>query len=247
MDWTFNRIALGFGKMRITAELAAREVPQWALMTADRLRRGASPRRVTVGVLAGLFIITPVVLFIVEHERHKAQRAKYRGLAMRSAAETTFLETSVRELLAEQNRLSQMLLDTGHTMRSGDQVVVKVMATGYSSTVMETDDTPFITAANTPTREGILALSRYLFREYTPGAPFSFGARVRIPGVGEFIVEDSMNERWSNRVDVWFPSRVEALRFGVREAYLTTTVEDGEHPRVDELSEDELEPTPAGL
>lgn len=200
-----------------------------------------------MGVVVGILIIAPTALFIMEHERHKTQRAKYRALAMRSAAETTFLETSVRELLAEQNRLSQMLLDTGHAMRSGDQVVVKVVATGYSSTVMETDDTPFITAANTPTREGILALSRDLLSHYTSGAPFSFGDRVRIPGVGEFIVEDSMNARWSNRVDVWFPSRVEALRFGVREAYLTTTVEGGEYPRVDELSDDELESTPAGL
>ncbi len=109
---------------------------------------------------------------------------------------------------------------------SPDEVMVKVVATGYSSTPIETDDTPFITAANTPTRDGILALSRDLLSEYTRGAPFSFGDRVHVSDLGEFIVEDTMNKRWRNRIDIWFPSRGQAFQFGVREAYLSTTLTD---------------------
>jgi 3D (Asp-Asp-Asp) domain-containing protein len=109
-----------------------------------------------------------------------------------------------------------------------------VIATGYSSSIYETDSTPFITASNTRTREGILALSRDLLKRYTPGAPFDFGDRVHVPGLGEFIVEDSMNSRWNNRIDIWFPSRLEAVRFGVKEVYLRTIDEDLTQP--DELS-----------
>jgi 3D (Asp-Asp-Asp) domain-containing protein len=92
----------------------------------------------------------------------------------------------------------------------------QVTVTGYSSTVAETDDTPGITAAGTPARAGIIALSQDMLREYTPGAPFSYHDRVEIPGLGQFRVEDTMHPRWTRRADVWFGSRQEALAWGVR-------------------------------
>jgi len=39
--------------------------------------------------------------------------------------------------------------------------------------------------------------------------------------LGEFTIEDSMNRRWRRHVDIWFPSRREALVFGRREITLT--------------------------
>jgi 3D (Asp-Asp-Asp) domain-containing protein len=95
-----------------------------------------------------------------------------------------------------------------------------VTATGYSSTYDQTDSTPFITASNSQVRWGIIALSRDLLREFTPGAPFGYGDRVQIPGVGIFIVEDTMHGRWRGRVDIWFPSRSEAARWGVQHVSL---------------------------
>ena len=104
----------------------------------------------------------------------------------------------------------------------GDYLIdVKVLATAYSSSVWETDSTPTVTAANTLTRPGTLAVSRDLLCEFTPGAPFSFGDRVHVHGIGEFLVEDVMNARWDNRIDIWFPSREEALWFGRRPAVLS--------------------------
>ena len=95
-----------------------------------------------------------------------------------------------------------------------------VSVTGYSSRLEETDSSPFLTAINTMTAPGVVALSRDLLRTFTPGAPFDFGDRVLITGVGVYQVEDTMNPRWTRRVDVWFPSTEEALAWGRRDTYL---------------------------
>ena len=91
---------------------------------------------------------------------------------------------------------------------------MKVIATAYSSTSCQTDDTPFITAANTWVRKGVVANNL-----------LPFGTKIRIPELfGEkiFIVEDRMNPRMSYyRIDIWFPSYQEAKNFGVK----TTDIE----------------------
>ncbi len=105
--------------------------------------------------------------------------------------------------------------------RVGREVAVTVSVSAYTSRACETDDTPFITAANTSTRPGVLALSRDLLKRYTPGAPFDFGDVVHINGLGDFVVEDSMHGRWQHRADIWFESVGDAREFGRRAAVLT--------------------------
>ena len=81
-----------------------------------------------------------------------------------------------------------------------------VMASAYSSTPDQTDDTPFITAKGTYVRDGIVAAN------FLP-----FGTAIKIPEVfGDkiFIVEDRMNKRYRYNVDVWFPSKELAKQFG---------------------------------
>jgi len=102
----------------------------------------------------------------------------------------------------------------------GQVILVRVLATAYSSATEETDDSPELTAANTSVQRGIIALSRDLLREFTPGAPFGFGDHVEIPGVGRFVVEDTMSPRWVHRADIWCPSREEAMAWGAREVRL---------------------------
>lgn len=87
-----------------------------------------------------------------------------------------------------------------------------VRATGYSSTPDQTDDTPFITASGTYVRDGIIAANFYINGRRVP-----FGTLVRIPeiyGDKVFIVEDRMNARYTNNIDVWFPDRDLAGSFG---------------------------------
>lgn len=95
-----------------------------------------------------------------------------------------------------------------------------VTVTGYSSTFDQTDSTPFLTASNRRVRPGIVALSRDLLREYTPGAPFSYGDKVEIRGVGVFTVEDTMNPRYEKRADIWFANRTQARQWGRQELCL---------------------------
>ena len=84
----------------------------------------------------------------------------------------------------------------------------EVWLTAYSSTPEETDDTPFTTALGTKTRDGIVAAN------FLP-----FGTRVKIPDVfGDkiFVVEDRMHPRKTDFLDVWMPSKQDALNLGIR-------------------------------
>lgn len=98
---------------------------------------------------------------------------------------------------------------------------LSITVTGYSSTPDQTDDSPFTTAMNTTVHPGVLALSRDLLREFTPGAPFCFGDIVELEGLGVFSVEDTMNPRYTKRADIWFQSREAATRWGNRTLHLS--------------------------
>jgi 3D (Asp-Asp-Asp) domain-containing protein len=86
--------------------------------------------------------------------------------------------------------------------------VIWVLVTAYSSTPDQTDDTPFYTANGTHVYDGIVA-ANFL----------KFGTKVRFPdyfGDKEFSVEDRMNARFPDRMDIWFPTREAAMAFGLR-------------------------------
>lgn len=83
---------------------------------------------------------------------------------------------------------------------------IKVVMTAYSSHPDETDSTPFLTASGTATRDGVVAAN------FLP-----FGTAVKIPelfGDKVFIVEDRMHRRFSKRMDIWMPSKKDAIIFG---------------------------------
>ncbi|OGZ27315.1 MAG: hypothetical protein A2365_00030 [Candidatus Nealsonbacteria bacterium RIFOXYB1_FULL_40_15] len=90
---------------------------------------------------------------------------------------------------------------------------VNVVITGYSSTVWQTDSTPFITASGKWVEDGIIANNM-----------LPFGTLVRIPelyGEKVFVVEDRMNARKGNHhFDIWFPAYEQAKNFGVKRTYL---------------------------
>jgi len=85
---------------------------------------------------------------------------------------------------------------------------VMVVATAYSSSPEETDESPFTTASGSQVRNGIVAAN------FLP-----FGTKIRIPEVyGDkiFIVKDRMHPGAGYNVDIWFPSKAEALNFGAK-------------------------------
>jgi 3D (Asp-Asp-Asp) domain-containing protein len=88
-----------------------------------------------------------------------------------------------------------------------------VIITAYSSTPCQTDDSPYITAAGTGVREGIVANNL-----------LPFGTKIRIPELYDdrvFVVEDRMNWKKSNyQIDIWFPDYHQALSFGVKRTHI---------------------------
>lgn len=89
---------------------------------------------------------------------------------------------------------------------------IKVVVTGYSSTPWQTDETPFVTAAGTCVRNGIVA-ANFL----------AFGTKIKLPeiyGDAIFVVEDRMHPRKYYQVDIWFPDYWQAKDFGVKTTYV---------------------------
>lgn len=109
-----------------------------------------------------------------------------------------------RALAAREARtvVSPSFADTSCTNALGT-LRLQVVATGYSSEVAQTDSTPFITASGTRVHAGTIALSPDL-RQLLP-----YGSTV-------LVVEDSTHPRLRRTVDIWYPDRRSALRWGRR-------------------------------
>jgi 3D (Asp-Asp-Asp) domain-containing protein len=83
-----------------------------------------------------------------------------------------------------------------------------ITVTAYSSTVDQCGADPFTTASGTKVHDGTLAAN------FLP-----IGTKVRLPdqfGSKIFTVEDRMAARFSNRADIWMPTREAAKQWGVR-------------------------------
>lgn len=83
-----------------------------------------------------------------------------------------------------------------------------VPTTAYSSTVDQTDSTPFITADGSRVRWGVVATN------FLP-----FDTCVQFPekyGEQWFVVHDRKHERFSESIDIWHPTREQAKTFGFK-------------------------------
>jgi len=90
---------------------------------------------------------------------------------------------------------------------------IKVIVTAYSSSPWETQGNPYLTAAGTWVREGVVANNL-----------LPFGTKIRIPEIfGDkiFVVEDRMHRKKGYyHIDIWFPSYEEAKNFGAKITYV---------------------------
>jgi len=99
-----------------------------------------------------------------------------------------------------------LLADYSSNSRTVETEVIDVPITAYSSSVDETDDTPFITASGNHVADGVAAAN------FLP-----FGTKFKVPelfGDKVFVVEDRMHKSYNYRIDIWFPSKEEAIQFG---------------------------------
>jgi len=89
--------------------------------------------------------------------------------------------------------------------------VMYMTLSAYNSLENQTDGSPYSTAIGSLTRDGVVAAS--------PNLPI--GTRVRFPdqfGDKEFRVEDRMNTRYQNNIDIWMEDYSDAMKFGRRYA-----------------------------
>lgn len=85
---------------------------------------------------------------------------------------------------------------------------ITAIVTAYTSSVDETDDTPFITASGERTQIGTIACP----------SKYDFGTVVVIEG-RQYKCSDRMNKRYRDqeRFDVWVLTKAEAFEWGIKE------------------------------
>ena len=121
---------------------------------------------------------------------------------------TCFFSKSMENTWAENKMLKEKIseLETRYT----NKISYKVTVTTYNPTIHQCDDTPHITADGThfktwrATEYSYVALSRDLLSRW--GGPFNYGDYIVIEGAGDrdgvYQVRDTMNPKWTNRVDI---------------------------------------------
>ena len=112
------------------------------------------------------------------------------------------------EKMRLQKRVWQLEDDCGYT--EANKIAFNVTVTTYNPTVKQCDSTPNITADGTriktwkATSYRYVALSRDLLSRW--GGPFEYGDYIVIEGTGKwdgvYQVRDTMNPKWTNRVDI---------------------------------------------
>jgi len=91
-----------------------------------------------------------------------------------------------------------------------EKVTAKVTVTMYNAVTGQCDSSPLITADNSKinpkkaSEHKWIAMSRDMLDRW--GGPFNYGDKVRITGTdhkdGIYIVRDTMNSRYTNRIDI---------------------------------------------
>ena len=126
---------------------------------------------------------------------------------------TLHYDNVVKNINAENRMLQEKvwnLTDENNEMLYSNRIMYRVTVTTYNPTRRQCDSTPNITADGTrinprkATQYRYVALSRDLLSRW--GGPFEYGDYIVIEGTngrdGIYQVRDTMNPKWTNRVDI---------------------------------------------
>jgi len=128
-----------------------------------------------------------------------------------------FTTKAIIELKLENKTLTKQISEM--ELKSKQNQLIPVTITAYNATKKQTDNTPHITATCSKVFVrgnfvgGRIAVSRDLYNVYKGDTIF-----VAIP----FIVDDTMNKRFKNRVDLRLYSEIDAKAFGKKKGYIVT-------------------------
>ena len=177
--------------------------PQYAAMASTRKQRFAAETASKESKIS---------IYQIKSELDKEVKNETKSEIQIAVQEPTFSELKLEEkripkvkgVTAQKTLAVQTAAPADGTAISSRWVTV----TAYSSTVDQCDSSPFITASGTHVRDGIIATNL-----------LAFGTKVKFPSIyGDkiFVVEDRMNKRYTDRADIWFSTREEAKKFGVK-------------------------------
>ena len=125
---------------------------------------------------------------------------------------TWYFSGMMDEYYEEKMRLQEKVweLENDCHLKYSNKISYKVTVTTYNPTRAQCDDTPNITADGTKIKPWkaseyrYVALSRDLLSRW--GGPFNYGDYIIIEGTdkwdGVYQVRDTMNPKWTNRVDI---------------------------------------------
>jgi len=125
---------------------------------------------------------------------------------------TWWFEGMIDEHWDERNKLQEHIWELENDCSNiyPNRISYKVTVTTYNPTRRQTDSTPHITADGTHFKTWkassyrYVALSRDLLSRW--GGPFNYGDYIIIEGTDErdgvYQVRDTMNPKWTNRVDI---------------------------------------------
>jgi 3D (Asp-Asp-Asp) domain-containing protein len=101
------------------------------------------------------------------------------------------------------------------------QTSKSVTLTAYTPTKRECDDDPLIAASMKPVRHGTVAVSKDLYNN-----GWRFGKKVYIEEHGVFTINDRMNSRHNNCIDVFMWDQKKAKEFGVKTEIMALLLEE---------------------
>lgn len=142
-------------------------------------------------ILCAVMVIMAVVVVVKQQE---IDSLKHKLVLAEQTAEA-------RKLMVEEARLLQKAVSA--------PPVRTVTVTAYNPTSDQCDQDPLIAASMRKVRLGTIAVSRDLFDQ-----GWVFGRKVRIEGLGIFEINDLMNKRFTQRIDIFMWDETQAKKFG---------------------------------
>ncbi len=142
-------------------------------------------------VLCAIMVLLAVVVVVKDQ---KIDDLKHQLVLAKQTAEA-------RKNMVEEARLLQKAMSA--------PPVRKVTVTAYNPTTDQCDSDPLIAASMRKVRTGTIAVSRDLFDQ-----GWVFGRKVRIEGIGIFEINDLMNKRFTQRIDIFMWDENQARQFG---------------------------------
>lgn len=99
-------------------------------------------------------------------------------------------------------------------LEAQNKPVAIVTVTAYSAEPSQTDSDPDIAASMRRVRPGTVAVSRDLFDK-----GWVFGRKVRIEGLGIYVINDLMAARHGNSIDIFIGNTQQCQAFGKRRVH----------------------------